>query len=44
MSIDTGIPDLENVAKESDELAEDEIEIEDSSDQILKKKDKLKFW
>jgi cobaltochelatase CobT len=37
MSIDSGMPDLENEAKESDQ-AEEEIEIEDSSQPDLKKK------
>ena len=39
MSIDGGIPDLENDAKESDK-AEEELEIEDSHISDLKKKDK----
>ena len=39
MSIDSGIPDLENDAKESDK-AEEELEIEDSHISDLKKKDK----
>jgi cobaltochelatase CobT len=37
MSVDSGMPDLENEAKESDQ-AEDEMEIEDSSQPDLKKK------
>ena len=37
MSIDAGLPDLENEAKDSDKV-EDEIEIEDSSRPELKKK------
>ncbi len=37
MSIDSGIPDLENEAKESDQ-ADEEIEIEDSSQPDLQKK------
>jgi cobaltochelatase CobT len=37
MSIDSGLPDLENEAKESDQ-AEEDIEIEDSSQPDLKKK------
>ncbi|MDA8772334.1 cobalamin biosynthesis protein CobT [Candidatus Pelagibacter bacterium] len=37
MSIDSGMPELENEAKESDQ-AEEEIEIEDSSQPDLKKK------
>jgi len=39
MSIDSGMPDLENEAKESDQAAED-IEIEDSSQPDLRKKGK----
>ena len=39
MSIDSGIPDLENDAKESDK-AEEELEIEDSHISDLKKKGK----
>ncbi len=39
MSIDSGIPDLENEAKESDQADED-IEIEDSSQPDLRKKGK----
>ena len=39
MSIDTGMPDLENEAKESDQ-ADEEIEIEDSSQPDLRKKGK----
>jgi cobaltochelatase CobT len=39
MSIDSGMPDLENESKESDQ-AEEEIEIEDSSQTDLKKKGK----
>ena len=39
MSIDSGIPDLENEAKESDQ-AEEEVEIEDSSQSDLRKKGK----
>ena len=39
MSIDSGMPDLENGAKESDQ-AEEEIEIEDSSQPDLRKKGK----
>jgi len=39
MSIDTGIPDLENEAKESDQ-AEEDVEIEDSSQPDLRKKGK----
>ena len=37
MSIDAGMPDLENEAKESDQTEED-IEIEDSSQPDLKRK------
>ena len=37
MSIDSGMPDLENEAKESDQ-SEKDVEIEDSSQQDLKKK------
>ena len=37
MSIDSGMPDLENEAKESDQ-ADEEIEIEDSSQPDLQKK------
>ena len=40
MSIDAGIPDLENEAKETDQ-AEEEIEIEDSHNQILEEKEKV---
>ena len=40
MSIDTGMPDLENEAKDSDK-ADDEIEIADSSRPDLKKKKKI---
>ena len=39
MSIDAGMPDLENEAKESDQ-AEEDIEIEDSSQQDLRRKGK----
>jgi len=39
MSIDTGMPDLENEAKESDQ-AEEDLEIEDSSQPDLRKKGK----
>ena len=39
MSIDSGMPDLENEAKESDQ-AEEDVEIEDSSQSDLKKKGK----
>jgi cobaltochelatase CobT len=39
MSIDAGMPDLENEAKESDQ-AEEDIEIEDSSQPDLNKKDR----
>ncbi len=39
MSIDSGMPDLENEAKESDQ-AEEEVEIEDSSQTDLRKKGK----
>jgi len=39
MSIDSGIPDLENEAKESDQ-AEEDVEIEDSSQPDLRKKGK----
>ena len=39
MSIDSGMPDLENVAKESDQAVED-LEIEDSSQPDLKSKGK----
>ena len=39
MSIDSGIPDLENEAKESDH-AEEDVEIEDSSQPDLRKKGK----
>jgi len=39
MSIDSGMPDLENEAKESDQ-AEEGVEIEDSSQSDLKKKSK----
>ena len=37
MSIDSGMPDLENQAKESDQ-AEEEIEIEESSQPDIRKK------
>jgi len=37
MSIDSGMPNLENETKESDQ-AEEEIEIEDSSQSDLKKR------
>ena len=40
MSIDAGIPDLENEAKESDK-AEEEIETSDNSRPDLRKKIKL---
>ena len=39
MSIDSGMPDLENEAKESDK-AEEEVEIEDSSQPDLRKRGK----
>ena len=39
MSIDSGMPDLENEAKESDQ-AEEDVEIEDSSQQDIRKKGK----
>ncbi len=39
MSIDSGMPDLENEAKESDQ-AEEDVEIEDSSQKDLRKKGK----
>ena len=39
MSIDSGMPDLENEAKESDQ-AEENVEIEDSSQSDLRKKEK----
>jgi cobaltochelatase CobT len=39
MSIDSGMPDLENETKEADQ-AEEEVEIEDSSQSDLKKKSK----
>ena len=39
MSIDSGIPDLENEAKDSDQ-AEEDVEIEDSSQPDLRKKGK----
>ena len=42
MSIDSGIPDLENEAKESDQ-AEEDVEIEDSSQPDLRKKGKSAF-
>ena len=42
MSIDSGMPDLENEAKESDN-AEKELEIENSSRPDLKKKGDLSF-
>ena len=42
MSIESGIPDLENQAKESD-LAEENLQRENSSDQNYKKKDKTIF-
>ena len=37
MSIDSGVPDLENEAKESDN-SDEEVEIEDSSRPDLKKR------
>ena len=40
MSIDSGMPDLENEAKESDQ-AEEDIEIENSSQPDLKKKERV---
>ena len=43
MSIDTGMPDIDSVAMESDK-SEDEIEIQDSSKADLKKKANAKFW
>ncbi len=42
MSIDSGLPDLENEAKESDQ-AEEEIEIEDSSQSDLRKRGNSTF-
>ena len=42
MSIDAGVPDLDNEAKDSDK-AEEEIEIEDSSRPELKKKGNKNF-
>ncbi len=42
MSIDSGIPDLENEARESDML-EEELEIEDSSRPDIKKRGKTNF-
>ena len=42
MSIDSGVPDLENEAKEADE-AEEELEIEDSSRPELKKSGNTNF-
>ena len=42
MSIDTGVPDLENEAKDSDK-AEEEIEIEDSSRPDLRKRGNTNF-
>ncbi len=42
MSIDTGMPDIDSVAMESDE-SEDEIEIQDSSKADLKKKANANF-
>ena len=39
MSIDSGMPDLENEAKDSDQ-AEEDVEIEDSSQPDFKKKRK----
>ena len=42
MSIDSGIPDLENQANESDK-AEEELEIEENSRPDLRKKNSLKF-
>ena len=42
MSIDTGVPDLENEAKDSDK-AEEELEIEDSSRPDLRKRGNLNF-
>ena len=38
MSIESGVPDLENEAKESD-LKDEELELEDSSRPDLKKKE-----
>ena len=43
MSIDSGMPDLENEAKETDQ-AEEEVEIEDSSQPDLRKKGKCSIW
>ena len=42
MSIDTGVPDLENEAKDSDK-ADEELEIEDSSRPDLRKKGEINF-
>ena len=42
MSIDTGMPDIDSVAMESD-VSEDEIEIQDSSKADLKKKANVNF-
>ena len=42
MSIDTGIPDLENESKESDKI-EEELEIKDNSRPDLKKRDNQNF-
>tara|TARA_Y100001958_G_scaffold81556_1_gene55159 strand:- start:968 stop:2767 length:1800 start_codon:yes stop_codon:yes gene_type:complete len=42
MSIDSGVPDLENEAKDSDK-AEEELEIEDSSRPDLRKRGNLNF-
>ena len=40
MSIDSGIPNLENEAREADK-AEEELEVEDSSRPDLKKKEEI---
>ena len=42
MSIDSGVPDLENEAKDSNK-AEEELEIEDSSRPDLRKRGNLNF-
>ena len=42
MSIDSGVPDLENEAKDSDQ-AEQELEIEDNSRPDLKKRGNTNF-
>ena len=42
MSIESGMPDLENEAKESDQ-AEEEVELEDSSQPDIRKKGKVEL-